>query len=120
MGGWLTGESVKATREATRRLLKHTGVLPRIDTVPGVAPRWTRISGAHDYVFAPCDGYFERRFELGDAVEKGQLAGLIHQLSRPQLEPESVRFNASGTLYAHGVTSHVRAGQNLAVITEDI
>ena len=120
MGGWFTGESVAATRDATRRLLKHTGVLPRIETVPGVKPRWTRINGADDYVFAPCDGYFERRFQLGDPIVRGQLAGLIHQLSRPHLEPEPVVFKASGTLYAHGVAGHVRAGQNLAVLTEDL
>jgi predicted deacylase len=118
MGGWVTGDSVAATREATRRFLKHTGVLPRIATVPGVATRWTRIT-PQCYVFAPCDGYFERRFQLGDRIESGQLAGLMHHLSRPQLEPEPVYFKGSGTLYAHGVTGHVRAGQNLAVLTED-
>lgn len=120
MGGWVTGASVKATREATHRLLKHTGVLPRIDTVPGVKTRWTRITGAHSYVFAPCDGYFERRFELGDPIESGQLAGLMHQLARPLLEPEPVYFKSAGTLYAHGLVGHVRAGQNLAVLTEDV
>ena len=118
MGGWVTGQSVAATREATRRFLKHTGVLSRIATVPGATTRWTRIT-PQCYVFAPCDGYFERRFELGDPIEKGQLAGLMHHLSRPQLEPEPVYFKGSGTLYAHGVTGHVRAGQNLAVLTED-
>jgi uncharacterized protein len=118
MGGWVTGASVAATREATRRFLKHTGVLPRMATVPGAATRWTRIT-PQCYVFAPCDGYFERRFQLGDAIESGQLAGVMHHLSRPQLEPEPVYFRGSGTLYAHGVTGHVRAGQNLAVLTED-
>ena len=120
MGGWVTGESVQATREATRRFLKHTGVLPRISTVPGVPTRWTRINGAHAYVFAPFDGYFERRFNLGDAVASGQLAGLLHPLARPELEPEPVYFRQSGTLYAHGLVSHVRAGQNLAVVTQDV
>ena len=120
MGGWLTGDSVQATREATRRLLKHTGVLPRIDTVPGVATRWTRINGAAAYVFAPCDGYFERRFKLGDAIEPGQLAGLMHHLARPEIEPEPVYFKSGGTLYGHGLLGHVRAGQNLAVLTVDV
>ena len=120
MGGWVTGESVQATRDATRRFLKHTGVLPRIDTVPGVPTRWTRINGAQAYVFAPCDGFFERRFQLGDDVKCGQLAGLMHALARPELEPEPVYFRLSGTLYAHGLVSHVRAGQNLAVVTQDV
>ncbi len=119
MGGWLTGESVQATRDATRRFLKHTGVLPLIDTVPGVQTRWRRINGTSAYVFAPADGYFERHFTLGDSVESGQLAGLLHQLLRPELEPEPVYFRSSGTLYAHGLAGHVRAGQNLAVVTQD-
>jgi hypothetical protein len=120
MGGWVTGESVQATRDATRRVLKHTGVLPQIATTPGVQTRWTRINGPAAYVFAPFDGYFERRFKLGDTIESGQLAGLMHQLSRPELEPEPVYFNSGGTLYAHGLLGHVRAGQNLAVLTEDV
>lgn len=120
MGGWVTGESVQATRDATRRFLKHTGVLPHIATVPGMPTRWTRIPGTGAYVFAPFDGYFERRFALGDTIEAGQLAGLMHQLSRPELEPEPVHFTSSGTLYAHGLVGHVRAGQNLAVLIEDV
>ena len=120
MGGWLTGDSVRMTRDATRRLLRHTGVLPRIETVPGAQTRWTRINGPAAYVFAPCDGYFERHFKLGDAIQAGQVAGLMHQLSRPEIEPEPVHFKSSGTLYAHGLIGHVRAGQNLAVLTEDV
>ena len=120
MGGWVTGSSVQATRDATRRFLKHTGVLPRISTVPGLPTRWTRINGPRAYVFAPCDGYFERRFELGDTIAAGQLAGLMHPLTRPTLEPEPVYFQSAGTLYAHGLIGHVRAGQNLAVLIEDV
>jgi hypothetical protein len=31
-----------------------------------------------------------------------------------------VFFQSGGTLYAHGLLGHVRAGQNLAVVTEDV
>jgi predicted deacylase len=120
MGGWVTGDSVRATREATHRVLKHTGVLPHIATVPGEKTRWTRINGGKAYVFAPMDGYFERRFALGEHIEAGQLAGLMHALNRPNLEPEPVYFQSGGTLYAHGLIGHVRAGQNLAVLVEDV
>jgi len=120
MGGWVTGASVQATREATHRFLRHTGVLPGIATVAGVKTQWTRIAGPEAYLFAPFDGYFERRFMLGDAIEAGQLAGLMHQLSRPEQEPEPVHFKSGGTLYAHGLVGHVRAGQNLAVLTQDV
>ena len=120
MGGWATGASVQATREATHRVLRHTGVLPRIATVRGVKTRWTRIDGRDAYVFAPFDGYFERRFSLGDVVERGAIAGVMHELSRPEIEPQPVHFKSGGTLYAHGLSGHVRAGQNLAVLTVDL
>ncbi len=120
MGGWITAASVRATREATRRLLKHTGVLPGIETVPGVRTRWTRIDAPGAYLFAPVDGYFERHFELGDTIRAGQLAGLMHPLLRPSLPPEPVHFATGGTLYAHGVGGLVRAGQNLAVLLTDV
>ena len=120
MGGWVTGDSVQATREATHRVLKHMGVLPGIATVAGVQTRWTRIAGPNAYLFAPFDGYFERRFALGDPIAPGQLAGMMHQLARPDREPEPLHFKWGGTLYAHGLLGHVRAGQNLAVVTEDV
>jgi len=31
-----------------------------------------------------------------------------------------VYFQSSGTLYAHGLIGHVRAGQNLAVLVEKL
>jgi hypothetical protein len=31
-----------------------------------------------------------------------------------------VYFQSGGTLYAHGLIGHVRAGQNLAVLVEDV
>lgn len=120
MGGWITGASVQATREATRRVLKASGVLPAIETVPGVRTRWTRIDAPRAYLFAPFDGYFERRFALGDAIHAGQIAGMMHPLLRPELPPEPVHFAASGTLYAHGVGGLVRAGQNLAVLIDEV
>jgi predicted deacylase len=66
------------------------------------------------------DGYFERHFALGDEIQKGQLAGLMHHLNRPNLEPEAVYFQSSGTLYAHGLIGQVRTGQNLAVLVEKV
>ena len=86
----------------------------------GRKTRWARIDGANAYLFAPCDGYFERRFTLGESIEAGQLAGLMHQLNRPALEPEPVYFRSAGRLYAHGLVGHVRAGQNLAVVIQDV
>jgi predicted deacylase len=66
------------------------------------------------------DGYFERHFALGDEIQKGQLAGWMHHLDRPNLEPEPVHFQSSGMLYAHGLIGQVRAGQNLAVLVEKV
>jgi hypothetical protein len=120
MGGWVTGASVDMTRQALRRVLRHIGVAPGLSVQPGVKTRWTQINGPKAYVFAPFDGYFERHFALGDTISAGQLAGWMHELSRPDRAPEPVHFQAAGRLYAHGVSGHVRAGQNLAVLIEDV
>ena len=62
---------------------------------------------------------FEDRFETSASLDPGGhwqtsfLTGQVH-------EPEPVYFKSSGTLYAHGLVGHVRAGQNLAVLTEDV
>ena len=44
----------------------------------------------------------------------------MHALNRPMLDPEPVTFTSSGRLYAHGLVGHVRAGQNLAVLIQDV
>jgi predicted deacylase len=64
MGGWVTGASVQATREATLRCAAaHRRVAGRVDTVPGTETRWTRIAGPRPMCSRPVDGYFERRFD---------------------------------------------------------
>ena len=120
MGGWMSGPSVEATRQALRRVLKHLGVLPHATVQPGAPTRWTRIAGPSAYLFAPFDGYFERHFQLGDAIAPGQFAGWMHLLDQPQRPPEALHFTQGGRLYAHGLVSRVRAGQNLAVLIEDV
>lgn len=120
MGGWVTGASVDMTRQALRRVLRHLGVVPDMPVQPGTKTRWTQIHGPKAYLFAPFDGYFERHFALGDAIAEGQFAGWMHELSRPERPPEAVHFQSAGRLYAHGVSGHVRAGQNLAVLIEDV
>jgi hypothetical protein len=54
---------------------------------------------------------------LGDPVR----AGPARRADAPagaarNWRPEPVLFQSDGTLYAHGLLGHVRAGQNLAVL----
>ena len=45
-----------------------------------------------DYVYALSDGLFEPAVLLGDRVDQGGLAGLLHDPSRMLDEPVEVRF----------------------------
>jgi hypothetical protein len=52
-------------------------------------------------------------------VEEGEPAGRLHQLTRPALEPEILRFPTGGTVYAHRTFGRVTEGNALAVLVVD-
>jgi hypothetical protein len=72
-----------------------------------------------DQLTAPCDGWFERGFRLGEKVAAGQFAGRMHDLLMPELAPVDLHFSASGTIYALRCEARVRAGGSLAVLVRE-
>lgn len=84
--------------EGVRRLLRRIGIRPD-DTVPdSPATRLMEVPGRDYFLYADIDGLFEPLAGIGDEVEKGQQAGLIHPFGDPVAEPRSVHFEASGTV----------------------
>jgi hypothetical protein len=51
-----------------------------------------------DHVYTLFDGLFEASVVLGDQVRKGDMAGQVHDPSRPLADPRSIRFNADGVV----------------------
>ncbi|MCP4826706.1 MAG: succinylglutamate desuccinylase, partial [Shimia sp.] len=91
--------------------LAHTGIMPG-GVTPYMGPLW-HVAGKDAFVYAPADGVFEPIHALGDNVAAGQLAGCIHDLSRPAESPTPVRFGLGGLMFARRAPGIVAAGNCL-------
>ena len=61
-------------------------------------------------------GLFDRQFQAGDQVEKGQFAGYVRSLDRLDGAPIQLNFSTSGYVLAHGNRGYVTRGDMLAMI----
>jgi predicted deacylase len=83
--------------DGARRALKHLGILK--DSVKVSEPNPTQIlqvRGPDYFVYSPDSGLFEPTVELGETVQAGQLAGLIHFHDTPWREPTKAFFKRAG------------------------
>lgn len=63
-----------------------------------------------DFVYALSDGVFEPAAQPGDMVVAGDLAGHIHDLTRPLSEPAAVYFSVDGIVASTRGSSQVARG----------
>jgi predicted deacylase len=100
-------------------LLHALGVVPAFE--PGDQPAPTRRYSfrKEHYIFAPVPGIFEPAFRLGDEVEAGSLAGLIHDPYRPWNAPERVYFRGRGLAVMLRTLARVEAGACLGHLAEE-
>lgn len=97
-----------------RRVLGHVGILT--EGVPAAPETPTRMIAApnHDYFcYATEDGLFEPLVELGDTVEAGQPAALIHTPDAPWRAPTTVSFAAAGLVVCKRVPGRTERGDCL-------
>lgn len=102
--------------------LGHVGLLHG-SLVPDEAPaqtRFMRIDSSQHYVYAREAGLFEPRVELGQRVNKGDLAALINFPNNPSRLPEKVFFEGNGSVVCKRVPAQVRAGDCLFQLGEEV
>jgi uncharacterized protein len=117
-GGTVSLDALRIGTQGTLRWLAHVGVLNDVD-VPAPEPsRYIQTRDRSDFAVAPMDGLFEPRVRLGDVVETGQLAGLIHPIDDPARASMEVYFNASGTVICRRVPARTRRGDYVFHIGE--
>jgi predicted deacylase len=117
--GAVTTEGLAIVERGIAGYLDALGVLPATDLpAPASATRRYRFRGDH-YVFAPVPGIFEPAFDLGDEVQSGDLAGLIHDPYRPWAAPERVVFKAGGLAVMKRLLARVDAGTCLGHLAEE-
>ena len=112
-GGTVGIEALAVGYAGTLRWLAHVGVFAA-DQAP--APAATRFVQTYDYrafAVAPMDGLFEPRVRLGDVVEPGDLAGLVHPVDDSERDSAQVRFQAAGVVVCRRVPARTVRGDYL-------
>ena len=125
LGGWgrVNVEGVRIAERGLRNVMKHLGMIDGTpDTVQRDGSPGTRqmgVKGSAGYVFGPTDGLFEPRHVAGQAVRKGELAGIVHFPEDWARAPIELRYGASGVLWMAMGPGRCRKGDTVAVVMED-
>jgi predicted deacylase len=119
-GASLSRTGITLAEQGLRRILKRYGLLPQAETDPALPTRFMRVSGRGAFVYAMRKGIFEPAAELGDVVEEGQLAGVIHAVDRPWQVPEPVAFAEGGMVACRRAPSLTTPGDCLYKLLVDL
>lgn len=90
-------DPVRAMVDGVGRVLAWAGIA---GTAPSAAPspRIFLAQREEDFIHALSDGTFEPARQLGDEVAAGDIAGYLHDLTRPLAPPQPVHFPVGGTV----------------------
>lgn len=116
----LSPQGKTLAHQGVLRVLQHCGILPSGAAEPAPSTRLMRVEGRGAFVYAMQKGMFEPAADLGDTVEAGQIAGLIHSIDRPWQDPETVRFTQSGLVACRRSLSLTVAGDCLYKLLVDL
>jgi predicted deacylase len=112
--GTVTPAALRIAESGVARLLQHFGVLRRpLTDEPAPKTRVLKVGGSDYYVYAPDSGLFEPHVELGDEVEAGQSAGLVHFPDTPWREPTPVAFQRAGVVICKRIPGKTGRGDCL-------
>ena len=120
-GGRLNPQALSITRRGVRNVLRHAGVLEGLPETGEYGPsRRMTVPDLDHYVFAPCDGIWEAVHRLGETVQAGAPAGLLHRIEDPSAPPIGLSYRAAGLLWSVRHAGRVKAGDPVAVIARDM
>ena len=123
------GEGVPArvhaiAQKGLRNVLVHCGVLAGEEETReslGLPPAvLVQALERDDYLLAPESGVFEVALDLGAAVRRGDTVGWIHDLERPDRDPEPIVARTSGRLVCTRVPCLTSHGDCVAVVAREV
>jgi len=107
-----------------QNVLRHLGVLagqPHSRESLGLPPPIiTQALDAQNYLLAPESGIFEVAVDLGARVSAGEPLGYIHDLERPDREPNTIASPRDGFMIAARAPCKTQQGDCVAVIGEEV
>ena len=123
-GASVDRQGVRHAYEGVQNVLRHYGMLEGAVTnvrPEGSAPtRLIRAAELDAYVPAPCDGIWEPVAQPGEAVEKNDLLGRLHDFSDHSSAAVEIVAPRSGWVAMLHLSARPRKGQTLFVIAEEL
>jgi N-alpha-acetyl-L-2,4-diaminobutyrate deacetylase len=124
-GGMLTRPSLDVAQMCARNALRHFGMFGGGFETPDW-PGWggPRLLQALDHtkqaVAARTGGLFEPRVDLGTAVRKGDVIGLVHPIDDLSTDPEEVKAPQSGILFQRRASARIEAGDRAGMVASEL
>lgn len=115
-GGTVTPHSMEMTALAINKLLLATGITNKEFLPTKKQVQTTQLLHLHSHeqaIYATRRGWFEPAVNLGDKVNKGDIAGWYHDFERITEKEEILRFKASGIVISHRLHTDSQAGDCL-------
>jgi N-alpha-acetyl-L-2,4-diaminobutyrate deacetylase len=115
-GGTVSIDALAFCRRGVRNVLAHVGAIPiEMAELPEEEPKLYELT-SEAHLISEEDGVFESRHSLGTRVKKGELAGRVHFITRPDRAPVDMFYCASGILYGRRQPGRVRPGNCCLVV----
>jgi len=119
-GGNVDRGSLAMLDAGVQRFLHFTGVMTTPAPEPAPGPiRLMEVSSREHYVYAPGPGLLEPAVDLGQWVQKGDLAGLIHFVDNPARAPVPCHFRIEGMVACQRHFGRVERGDCVAHLATD-
>lgn len=119
-GATLSRAGLAIAEQGLRRVLQLYGILQGEDSSPASPTRFMRVRGRGAFVYAMRKGLFEPAARMGEVVQAGQLAGVIHTIHRPWEAPEPIAFTEGGMVACRRAPILTQPGDCLYKLLVDV
>ena len=117
-GGFVSPRTLNIAENGIRNILRHFAILPKIDeTVPETSFMETPENGG--YIMSPNTGLYEPLIELGENINKGQIIGRLHSLTKFDSPAVEITSKIEGVLVTRAGRAPVKHWDTVAVIASD-
>ena len=120
-GGWIDREAVEIGYRGVRNVLAHLDIIEMPDGNSSIDPMIYLDARKYEgIVYAPYEGLFEARVDVGDEVEAGQTAGILYSLDEVDRPPTVLHFPESGIVCARHVSARVVHGTRIYITVKTV
>ncbi len=119
-GGECNPQVLRIAERGIRNVMVQRGLLAGEVAGPDYEIATVAATEPGDYLISPADGLYESFYEVGTAVQAGQVLGQVHAVERVDRPPEPVVARTSGILICRRAIGVTQQGDNVATIARQV